>query len=190
VKTYPHKYKHGKQTEPMEFKDFRMYVESGLKVDRERDMAFLYLLFYLGCRVRALLELRKGTDVTVEENDLVFKLKPLKHGIREVPLRLPLILPYMDQITQYSGTIKEGEKLFPFSYTTAWRIVKRIFPEKYTHYFRLNRCTQFLDDPEATLPEIKTWFGWKRAETVTAYIGSSPRHIRKGSQRLVKETIG
>ena len=80
------------------------------------------------------------------------------------------------------------EKVWDFSPKTAWLIVKRAMgDEYYHHFFRLNRATRFLDDPETTLPEMKAWFGWKRSDSVDPYIGYSRRHVRKMSDKLEQE---
>lgn len=38
-----------------------------------------------------------------------------------------------------------NDRIFTFSRTTAWRLVKKIFPELYPHYFRMNRITKTAD---------------------------------------------
>lgn len=183
---YPHKYKFGKQTRTISYEFFKTQLTNGYKVDDKRDISLIILLYYLGCRVRALLELKRE-DIEIGEQSISFMLKALKHGIRNVPLKLPTTLPFMNIFLEYFRQIRGEKKVFSFSYSTALRIVKRVFPDKYTHYFRLNRCTQFLDDPNATLPEVRTWFGWKGLSSVSDYIGYSDRHVDRGVERIKKE---
>jgi len=183
---HPHKYKHGKQTEKISFKEFSQRLETTAFADPPRDKSFLVLLCYLGCRIGELLLLEKE-HVKRLNGELAFHLEIFKRGERKSPLRLTSDLPYIDLFLQYLRSIRAGKRVFPFSYTTGWRIVKRAFPIKYPHYFRLNRATHFLDDPETTIPQMKAWFGWKRAETITDYIGYSDRYVDKGIERIKKE---
>ena len=37
------------------------------------------------------------------------------------------------------------EKIFKFCRKTAYNIVKKVFPDRYPHYFRLNRITKILE---------------------------------------------
>lgn len=183
---YAHKYKHGKQTEKILFSEFSQRLDSTAFVDPPRDKSFLILLYYLGVRIGELLRLAKE-HISQKSGELVFHLEVLKRGERKSPLRLTIDLPYIPMFLEYLRSIGSGELVFPFSYATGWRIVKRIFPRKYPHYFRLNRATHFLDDPETTIPEMKAWFGWKDIKSINAYIGYSTRYIDKGVKRIKRD---
>ena len=85
--------------------------------------------------------------------------------------------------------VNPTRRVWNISGPTAWRIVKRVMPKHYPHFFRLNRATRFLEDPETTIPEMMAWFGWKASKTVDPYIGYSRRHIRKQRERLARELM-
>ena len=182
---HPHKYKFGKQTEKISFKDFSERIDQTRFVDPLRDKSFLVLLSYLGCRIGELLKLKRDR-IIIKHGMISFDLEVFKGGDRPKPLKLPISFPYMELFLEYLRQTKT-ERVFMMSYSTGWRTVKRAFPRKYPHYFRLNRATHMLDDPETTIPELKAWFGWKRVETIAEYIGHSDRYIDKGIKRIEKD---
>ncbi len=79
---------------------------------------------------------------------------------------------------------KKGRRVFPFSSFTVWLIVKRVLPNHYPHFFRLNRTVKFLNNPKVTVDEIRQWMAWKRLATVESYIGYSERAIGKLNREL------
>jgi len=122
------------------------------------------------------------------DTKLLIQIPTLKGGERKKPLQLPLKLPYVNLIAQQLVTRGLGRTVWPFCGRTAIRIVKRALgDEYYPHFLRLNRTTKFLDDPTTTIPEMKAWFGWKRVETISDYVGYSSRHIEKQADRLKAE---
>jgi hypothetical protein len=156
-----------------------------------RHESFLSFLYWSGVRRREALE-RLGKHFHVESEILFVDITPpgydpLKHGALRAPLELDIDLPYLDIVLSDVAQTGRNERVWSFSETTAWRIVKRVFPKKYPHFFRLNRATRFLEDPTTTIPEMKAWFGWKDTKTISSYIGLSPRYQRAGRMRLRRE---
>lgn len=132
-----------KITRLMNYDEFKDGIQD-LPIDRQ---AFLTLLFFAGCRVSEALALTSdrincsGDTVYVE----FFRLK----GSKQTD---PQELPRGDALTWLCG--QEG-KLFPFSYPTAYRTVKKAFPRLYPHYFRMNRITKTdIDFGDATVYHV------------------------------------
>lgn len=178
------KYKHGKQTKPISFKDFKKIMEKGHFTEyyRNSHRSYLAFLYWFGVRRAEALE-RVKEDFLVEDDLLVVDATPKKGGERE-PLEVATAFPYVNLIIKQVDHTAPEKRVWPFSAVTAWKIVKRVMPKHYPHFFRLNRATQFLEDPTTTLPEMKAWFGWRQASSVNPYIGYSRRHIRTQRKRL------
>lgn len=97
--------------------------------------AFLTVLYLSGCRISEALALR-GPDVLETESTINISFKRLKGSRQTEPTelpRIPLLFPLARSPTS---------KIFPFSRTTGYRLVKRAFPKLYPHYFRMNRLTK------------------------------------------------
>jgi hypothetical protein len=178
-------YKFGKQTEPIDFEKFESVMENGRFVKERKHKSFLVFLYWFGVRRSEALE-RVKEDFEVKDETLIVNAPAKKHGMRPF-LEAPLDLPFIDLIVDQVGRTPKGERVWPFSSVTAWRIVKRVMPKHYPHFFRLNRATKFLDDPNTTIPEMRAWFGWKTTKAVDSYIGISRRYIRRQSSRLMRE---
>lgn len=187
---YKHHYKYGKQTEPIDFEKFESLMKNGKFIEPLRDKSFLAFLYWFGVRKSEALERVKG-DFEVKDGLLIVDCPAKKGGEREA-LEIRVDFPYVDliieQVSRTRRTLANpNRRVWNVSETTAWRIVKRVMPKHYPHYFRLNRATFFLQDPTTTIPEMMAWFGWKAAKTVDPYIGYSRRHIRRQRERLGRE---
>lgn len=182
------KYKHGKQTNPMDFKTFQDIMEHGEFKVPKRDRSFLALLYWCGVRKSEAYE-RVKEAFTITNSHLIIDFgKRKKGGLKVPPLELNLKLPYVSLIVDRVKKARRGERVWDISGVTAWRIIKRALGKKYyPHFLRLNRATHFLDDPETTVPDMKAWFGWKTSRTIDDYIGYSKRNIQRQSERLEKE---
>lgn len=182
------RYKHGKQTHPIDFEDFRKAMEIGVFVDRKElaHKSFLAFLYWFGVRKAEALE-RVLEDFQIKDGKLIVDAKPKKGGERE-PLEISVQHPYVNLIVEQVNRTKPSERVWSFHPNTAINVVKRAMGDNYyPHFFRLNRATRFLDDPKTTLPEMKAWFGWKASKTVDPYIGYSRRHIKEMSAKLEQE---
>jgi integrase len=119
-----------KITDLMQYSDFKDAIQD-LPIDRQ---ALLTLLFVSGCRVSEALAL-SSEDIHCTEQTVFVQFKRLK-GSKQTD---PQELPKADALTWLCG--QEG-KLFPFHYMTAYRTVRKAFPNLYPHYFRMNRITK------------------------------------------------
>jgi hypothetical protein len=190
---YKHHYKHGKQTTTIDFPTFRKIMEKGEFVRGNTHRSFLAFLYWFGVRKSEALERTKG-DFKVADDFLVIKCPAKKRGRRKL-LKAPLDLPYLNLILEQVQKTRKtkanpNRRVWDFSAATAWRIVKRVLPKHYPHFFRLNRAVHFLDDPTTTIPEMQAWFGWTQVKTINSYLGYSERHLDKQANRLRHEVEG
>jgi len=175
-------YKHGKQKKEMPKEEFFKLLEKGHFVKRMHK-AFLVLLYYIGCRVSEVIELKKE-NFKVGDSLLTVDVKAKKHGIERSAFQLNITLPYVKLIVDRVQTTRKGRRVFPMCRATAWLVVKRVAPKKYPHFFRLNRTVKFLNNPKVTLNEIRQWMAWKSLDTINNYLGYSERTIGKLSEEL------
>lgn len=122
-----------KITNLMDYQTFR----EGITHLPTRRQAFLTILFFAGCRVSEALALT-SEDISCTKETVFVQFFRLK-GSKQTD---PIPLPRADALLWLCG--QEG-KLFSFSRTTAYRIVKRCFSNLYPHYFRMNRIVQISD---------------------------------------------
>lgn len=113
--------------------DYLEFVEAIQDLPMQRQ-AFLSVLFFAGCRVSEALALTSD-DITCLDDTVFIQLYRLKGSKQTDPVQIPLV-PCLAWMCGQEG------RLFPFSRTTAYRIVKRAFPTLYPHYFRMNRITK------------------------------------------------
>jgi len=187
VKPLP-KYKHGKQTDTIDFETFRNRMEKGICYDPLRDKSFIALLYWVGCRKSEAYErLREDFEITEDTLSVEFHQRK-KDGLKTPPIELPRDLPYVNLIAKQVENTSLEKRVWNIGSTTAWSIAKNILGDKYyPHFLRLNRITRMFDDPTTTIPEAKSWTGIKTAKALDHYIGYSKRRLQKGVDRLRKE---
>ena len=113
--------------------DYVQFKEA-IKDLRVKHRAFLTVLFFSGCRVSEALALTSN-DVHCMKDTIFIQFKRLKGSKQTDPTEIPKADALL-WLCQNEG------KFFKFSRVTAWRIVKRVFPQLYPHYFRMNRITK------------------------------------------------
>ena len=192
---YKHKYKGGKQTKTIDFETFQRGIESARFTQPLRDRSYLAFLYWSGVRKSEAYE-RVKQDFEVKNNILFCQVPAKKGGERGGPLRVPLGLPYVNLIIKrieltrlrWHPELKtQDEWVWPLSDTTAWRIIKRVFPKLYPHFFRLNRAVLFCQNPETSNVDVKSWFGWRSSKTIDYYMGVSERSMIRMGRRLKAE---
>jgi len=175
------KYKFGKQKKTLEPDAFAEIMLKGI-FKKIMHRAFLVLLYYTGCRVNEILSLKKE-DFKIKENILYIDILASKKGVERPAFVLPLSLPHMQWVYTILMKTKGPGLVFSFTRQTAWNIVKRVMPEHYPHFFRLNRVVSFLD---RKMPQnkIRIWMGWNRMETINNYLGYSKGTTEELSEGL------
>lgn len=195
MKKHEHRYKHGKQTSPMTFQEFKNRVEKA-SLNSEKE-AFIWLLYYAGCRKSEGYE-RTARDCQVTGEHFIIDFgQRKKHGAKVDPLKFPRSWPGIEQLiklferaserkpsrkrifyqenkTTKSRVVKD-QWLFPhIQSATAWRIVKTVLgQEYYPHFLRLNRLTEIGSDPEASIIRLKSYSGIKSIRALESYLGTS-----------------
>jgi len=127
-----------KITSLMDHQEFR---EAILEQPIQRQ-AFLTLLFFAGCRVSEALALTAG-DITCQHETIYVQFFRLKGSKQTDPIPLPRNTA-LYWLCSHSNLPKD-HKMFSFSRSTAYRIVKKCFPKLYPHYFRMNRIVKISD---------------------------------------------
>lgn len=125
-----------KITRLMQYEEFQEAIQD-LTIQRQ---AFLTLLFFSGCRVSEALAV-SAEDIHCTPETVFIQFKRLK-GSRQTD---PTELPRADALEWLCHQKDTTIKVFCFSRTTAYRIVKEVFPDLYPHYFRMNRITKTAD---------------------------------------------
>jgi hypothetical protein len=192
---YNHRYKHGKQIEPMSFREFRKKVERS-KLNSEKR-GFIWLLYYAGCRKSEAYE-RTANNCRVTDSHFIIDFgQRKKNGAKVNPLRFPRSWPGIEiLVSLYERAAKRKPKkkriffqeneitkskvvkdrwIFPhIQSVTAWRIVKdTLGPKYYPHFLRLNRLTEIGSDPEANIVRLKSYSGIKSIKALESYLGTS-----------------
>ncbi len=161
-----------KITRPMEYDEFKTAIEA-LPIARQ---AFLTILFLAGCRVSEALALTSD-DIHRGRDTVYIQFFRLKGSKQTDPSELPRVRA-LDWLCDQKG------KLFSFSRSTAGRIVKKVFPNLYPHYFRMNRVTKVLD--EFSVVAVQNTFGLSLG-SIMYYIGKVD--IKRVGQAL-REEVG
>lgn len=176
------KYKFGKQKKTLDPEEFKRILKEGPFV-KKIHRGFLVILYYLGLRVSELLPLEVEDFVWGHEYVRI-EAPAIKMGVERPPFKLSLTLPGMHHLfSTWKAAKKRKTRVFPFTRQTACNIVKRVMPEHYPHYFRLNRATSFLN--KGWPPnKIRRWFGWKTFKTVESYLGYAEKDMAELSEGL------
>ena len=119
-----------KITRLMEYKEFKTAIED-LPIDRQ---AFLSILYFAGCRVSEALALT-ADDINCSQDIIFVQFFRLKGSKQTDPQELP-------RADALLWICEQEGKLFSFCRTTAYLLVKKVFPNLYPHYFRMNRITK------------------------------------------------
>ena len=95
-----------------------------------------------------------------------------KEIIRDAPV--PFYEPFVPMIRKLHSEAPEGSYLFPFDRFKAYRIVEKLDPAIWPHWFRSQRASQLGADFEKggyewDNPKITTWFNWSSDETAKVY---------------------
>lgn len=123
----------------------------------------------------------------VDNEFLYVKQVARKHGHREGPIAIPLDLPYVCLIVEQWKKAITGQAVFPISHMTAYRILKRLDPKLYWHFFILNRLTKQAEDPRISQKDQEDWSG-KSPQTLAYYRALSGRDVKHVGTYMRNET--
>ena len=165
----------------------KAFVRAAMNEPDRMRRAFCLTLFYTGCRIS------EGLNLTVERIDwtgkaVVFEtLKRRKRGhFRSVPIPDNLV----DLFVQLATGKEPSARIFEFSRTTAYRLVKEIMqqggvrggmacPKGLRHGFAIACIGQGIP-----LTTIQKWLGHARLETTAIYLDASGEEERELAKRL------
>jgi integrase/recombinase XerD len=165
----------------------KAYLEAITGEPEASRRAFLLTLFYTGCRIS------EGLGIKVERIDFTAKaiifetLKRRKKGhFRMIPVPDSLI-KLLQEVIANKGFDK---KVFPFSRTTAWRMVKAKMRD--SSVVGAMACPKGLRHGHAVacvavgvpLSTIQKWLGHARMETTAIYLAVSEGEERKLANKL------
>lgn len=97
------------------------------------EKAYIMFIFFVGCRVTESINVTSD-DITFTNDKIFVQIHRLKGSKQTDPIQIPNE-GVLQWITEQKG------RIFPFSRFTARRIIKKVFPDLYPHYFRLNRIS-------------------------------------------------
>lgn len=160
------------------------------EIPKKSHRAFLWFLYYTGCRVSEILCLVKK-QFRETPDQLAVHVPALKMGTPRGEYFLEKTADNVLLICEVVNKTRGKRKVFNFSRSTAWGLVKRLDEKLYPHFFRLNRCVQFLNahdeatgNPKYSEDEVRQWFAWKSINTIDHYRGYSPRTTQRLSKGL------
>lgn len=187
--THPHRYKHGKQDEPIDLSDWIKRIDTIPKFgfNSKRRRTFNEFVFWTGLRKGELL-IMTPSDIVIDGERMIINAFRLKKGdvSREeatYPLELRLGWLFVDEIYDWVNRFDENERIYDIHPWTAWNYVKSIYPEGYPHYMRLNRITAMCSDPRFSIAEIRAWTGL-HIVTINEYISKSGRFATTAAQKM------
>jgi len=127
----------------MEYSEFKQEIQE----ETIQRQAFLTILFFSGCRVSEALALT-SQDIHCSSDTVFIQFFRLKGSKQTDPQELP-------RADALKWLCEQEGPLFPWCRKTGYNIVKRIFPDLYPHYFRMNRITKtVIDFGDATVYQI------------------------------------
>lgn len=197
------KYKFGKPDEEINVADFKKRLEAS-RLPRKQK-AYLILLYWLGCRRREPMFLKKE-DVEQKEGNLYVAItadtilkdrKPVKlenptpfrrckRGQAGGAIELPLTYFGIELLREVWKRTRKHRKVFDFSDVTGYRAFKKLYPFKTPHWFRYNRITKLRKKlgTDLTIDDIKSFTGIRRDTTVQNYGMKTKAGIHKVAQHL------
>jgi hypothetical protein len=166
-----HKYADGKPHEEISLKDLQAVIEHGNFTRPRIHKPYVVMTYWVGNRRTEPLGIVKE-DVRLEGDSLFIKIPACKGGIRGGAIELPLTWYGVPLIKQRWTEIAKGKRLFPFRTSTAYRIIKRLWPKKTPHHLRYNRVTKMRtlrDQGKIDTDAIKSYTGIQSDATIQHY---------------------
>lgn len=183
---YEHKYQHGRPDQEITLEDFQAALASKKFADPLKHRSYLAITFWIGARKTEPLEISKE-DIHQDGESLFVKIPAKKHGQRGGEIELPLSWLGVDLIKQQWEKTRAGRKIWLFSPATAYRIIKRIWPEKSPHHLRyrvITKLRRLRDQGKVTTDDIKSFTGIRRDSTIEGYGLKTQAGIHKISNVL------
>ena len=186
---YPHRYKFGKQQEPIFALEFLDKIEAlpDLTFHQRRKRAFNIAIFYSGLRqTEWRILLRK--NIKIEGERIVVSAFRLKKGnvSRDEATRPIVLRTYwrlIPELIEWINQFQDNERIFSLSQSTAWNYVKSVYPMGYPHYYRLNKITEMCNNTKMSILEIRNWTHL-HLSTIEKYMSQSERYVDQASEKM------
>ena len=127
-----------KITRLMNYDEFKGAID-GLPIVKR---AFLSILFFAGCRVSEALALTPN-DIVCSGDTIFIQFFRLKGSKQTDPQEVPKA-DALNWLCQHT-VMSPDQRIFSFCRKTGYNTVKKVFPDLYPHYFRMNRITRTAD---------------------------------------------
>lgn len=106
-----------------------------------------------------------------------------KEILRDAPV--PFFEPFVPMIRKCVLEVPDGDYLFPFDRFKAYRLVEKLDPKIWPHWFRSQRASQLGADIEKggyewDNPKITKWFNWSSEETAKVYAHRNETEFLEG----------
>ncbi|MEQ9823217.1 MAG: tyrosine-type recombinase/integrase [Puniceicoccaceae bacterium] len=149
------------------------FLDAVLKSPLPAEKAFCLTLFFTGCRISEALRL-SVSSVDFEERYLVFRtLKQRRHPKHRAIFIPPALLEMLKRQTQGK---KAHERVFPFSRSTGWRIVKKYMtianlsgskacPKALRHTYAISYLLE-----KTPITTVKKWLGHENLKNTAIYL--------------------
>jgi len=149
-----------------------------------RRRAFCLTLYYTGCRVSEALNL-DGASIDFSDRTIIFRTLKRRQVVHFRAIPVPNEL-----VTVLRKIVRGREKVWPYSRTTAWRIVKfrmnqagiqgtMSSPKGLRHGFAI-ACLS----AKIPLTTVKKWLGHARLETTAIYLDAGGNEERELAKRI------
>lgn len=164
--------------------------------DEPREFrTFCVLLYYSGCRISEALAIT-AARIDLSNHTITFEtLKKRKKGVYRT---LPMPPEFIDMLDLVHGIRKlqkkqddKNTKLWTFSRTTAWRIIKRVMdrarinaegadmPKALRHSFGVNACVKGIP-----LNKTQQWLGHASMQTTAIYANATGEEEKQIAGRM------
>jgi integrase len=194
------KYKFGKpnmEIEPSELRElltkdelfhFHAYKPQTIQKALVLQKSYVAILYWVGARRSEPLEVVKE-DITLNENKdgLLIDIPAFKGGLRSGSIELPFTWVGVDLIYERWQQIRHGQKMWPFTSMTGYRIVKGLWPTRSPHWLRHNLLTKMrslVDSGQLDKDSIKSYTGIRSDRTIESYGMQTEEKSRKVTKVL------
>jgi len=127
-------------------KEFIDRVNTGHFAKKEHK-GLLVFIYYTATRITEALRIRHS-DFTLANNALYVHIARLKGSKQTPDVYIPIRLPLVNEIVRcidWDVDPVENIKVWGYSRSTGFNVVKRVFPELYPHFFRMSRISSLFN---------------------------------------------
>lgn len=172
----------------------RRRFQSAVATLSSRDRLFCEVLLWGGGRVSEILALTPDAIDIDNGSIALVTLKRRKQGVvRQIPLPRPVIRDLANEFRlrkSQADPVTETRRLWPWSRTTAWRLIKKVMSEAHVAGLQASpkglRHTFGVNAFQVNVPPhlVQRWLGHASLRTTTIYADVSGREERRFAARM------